>query len=110
MEDEIPRKRGKRKPAETPEASENQLVALAIDLVERQLKEGSASAQVISHYLKIGSTRGKLEEERLVRENELLKAKVESLASGKRVEELYEAAIQAMRRYAGQDVDDHYDD
>lgn len=99
------------RPATTPENRENQLVSLAIDLVEKQLAQGTASAQVITHYLKLGSTREKLEQERLSRENELLRAKVESLASAKRVEQLYEEALKAMRAYAGQDVEDYdFDD
>ena len=107
-----PRKR-KRPPATTPEGRENQLVSLAVYLAERQLEDGSASSQVITHYLKLGSTREQLEQERLTRENELLKARVEQLASAKRIEELYETALNAMRTYAGQDPlsqDDEYDD
>lgn len=92
-----------RRPASTLEGRENQLVGLAVDLAEKQLMEGTATAQVISHYLKLGSTRELLEQERLSRENELLTAKVEQLASTKRVEELYESALSAMRTYAGQD-------
>lgn len=95
-------------PARTPEGREGQLISLATDLTERQLRDGTASAQVITHYLKLGSTREKLEQERLMRENELLRAKVEQLASAKRVEELYENALNAMRTYAGQEVE--YDD
>ena len=90
-----------RRPARTPEGRENQLINLAVDLAEKQLTEGTASSQVMTHYLKLGSTREKLEREKLERENELLKVKVESLQSGKRIEEAYEAAIQAMRRYSG---------
>ena len=91
------------RPATTPEARENQLVALAVDLVEKQLRDGTASSQVIAHYLKLGSSREKLEQERLAKENSLLDAKVEAMASAKRVEELYGAALNAMRSYAGQD-------
>lgn len=95
-------KRG-RQPAATPEGRENQLVALAVDLAERQLEDGSASAQVISHYLKLGSTREQLEQDRLRRENELLGARVEALQSAKKMEELYEEALRAMSSYAGRD-------
>lgn len=98
------------RPAVTPEGRENQLISCAIDLAERQLKDGTASAQVISHYLKLGSTRERLEQERLSRENELLSAKVEQIASAKRIEDLYTTALNAMRRYAGQDVSDYDDD
>lgn len=91
----------KQAPALTPEARENQLIALAVDLAEKQLIEGTASAQVITHYLKLGSTREKLEKEKLERENELLSAKREALESAKRVEELYADALKAMRSYSG---------
>lgn len=97
------KKRKVGRPATTLEGRENQLVSLAVDLAERQLAEGTASAQVISHYLKLGSTRELLEQERLTRENELLKARVDQLASTKRIEELYQSALNAMRTYAGQD-------
>lgn len=93
----------RRPPAMTPEARENQLVSLAYDAAERQIREGTASSQVISHFLKLGSTRERLEQERLMREVELLEKKAESMASAKRVEELYEGAIAAMRSYGGQD-------
>jgi hypothetical protein len=93
--------RRKTRPATTSEGREQQLIALAIDLAEKQLEAGTASAQVISHYLKMGSTREQIEQERMQRENELLTAKVESMASQKRIEELYESALRAMRTYGG---------
>ncbi len=96
------------RPATTEENRESQLVSLAIDLAERQLTEGTASSQVITHYLKLGSTREKLEQERLRRENDLLTSKVDMIASAKRVEDLYAAALGAMRSYAGQDVEEHH--
>lgn len=103
----------RRPPATTPEGRENQLISKAVDLAEKQLAEGTASAQVITHYLKLGSSREKLEQERLENENALLVAKREAMASAARVEELYGAAIDAMRAYAGHapladenDVDD----
>jgi hypothetical protein len=83
---------------------------MAMDLAERQLQDGTASAQVISHYLKLGSTREQLEREKLKRETELLDARVEGMASAKRVEELYEAAITAMRDYAGHQIEEMLDD
>lgn len=92
------------RPATTLEGREGQLVAMAVDLAEKQLKEGTATAQVITHYLKLGSTRELLEQERLARENELLTARVEQMASAKRIEELYGQALDAMKKYAGQDV------
>lgn len=95
--------KSRRPPATTPEARENQLISKAVDLAERQLAEGTASAQVITHYLKLGSSREKLEQERLTQEVSLMQAKREAMASAARVEELYGAAIDAMRAYAGHD-------
>ena len=97
------------RPALTPEARENQLISLAVDLAEQQLREGTASSQVITHYLKLGSTRERLERERLEEENKLLRAKTENLQSMKHIEELYTDAIKAMRDYSGQgDPDEEY--
>lgn len=100
----------RRPPATTPEARENQLIALAVEVAEEQLRRGTASSQVISHYLKLGSTRERLEQDRLRQENEMLKVKIEAMASAKRVEELYETALNAMRSYSGQEPQDTYDD
>lgn len=88
-----------RPPATTVEGRENQMIALAVDLAEKQLVEGTASSTVITHYLKLGTTRERLEKEKLAKENELLKAKTEALASTARVEELYKQALDAMRSY-----------
>lgn len=93
-------------PALTTEARESQLVTYAIDLAERQLREGTASSAVIVHYLKLGSSKEKLEREKLQKENELLKAKTEALQSAKRVEELYSNALKAMKIYSGENDDD----
>jgi len=99
--DQPERKTTRKAPASTPEARENHLISLATDLAERQMNEGTASAQVITHYLKLGSTREQMEQRRMELEMELLEKKVESMASAKRVEELYDEAIKAMRRYSG---------
>lgn len=101
--DQVESKPTKRRPATTPEGRENQLIALAVDLAEEQIRAGTVSSQVLTHYLKLGSSREKLEQERLRRENHLLEAKAEAMASAKRVEELYGKALNAMRTYAGQD-------
>ena len=98
------------RPALTPESREDQLVALAIDLAEKQLLEGTASAQVISHFLKIGSTKERIEKEILEEQKDLIKAKTEALKSEKRVEELYQEALDAMRRYAGQEINEREED
>ena len=101
-------KRGR--PAITPEARENQLISLAVDLAEQQLREGTASSQVITHYLKLGTAREKYELEKLKRENALLEAKKEVMESSKKVEELYANAIRAFQSYNGQEevMEDEY--
>lgn len=93
------------RPALTPEARENQLISLAVDLVEQRLLDGTASSQETTHFLKLGSMKNRLEMEKLEEENRLLKAKTEALQSAKRVEELYADAIKAMQRYSGQGGD-----
>lgn len=90
-----------RRPATTPEGRENELVSAAIDLAEDQIRNGTASSQVITHFLKLGSTRERLEQQRLEHENELTRVRIEAIESQKRVEELYMEALQAMRSYSG---------
>lgn len=90
-----------RPPATTPDGRERQLIAAAYDLAEEQIRNGSATAQVITHFLKLGTEREKLERKRLEGENKLLAAKVDSIASAARVEELYKNALAAMKSYAG---------
>ena len=95
------KKARKVRPALNPEAREKQMIALAVDLAEQQLIDGTASSQVITHYLKLGTTRETLEKELLEREVELKKARTEALQSSKHIEELYTEAIKAMRKYNG---------
>lgn len=89
------------RPALSMEARENQMISLAVDLAEKQLKEGTASSQVITHYLKLASTKERLELEKIKKENQLLEAKAEAIQSGKRIEELYTEAMDAFRTYSG---------
>ena len=96
------------RPALDPEARQNQLIARAVDLAEQQLMDGTASSQVIVHYLKQGSMRERLENERLREENKLLRAKTEAIQSEKRSEELIEEALKAFRNYAGHGDPDEY--
>lgn len=106
-------KKPRRPPATTPEGRQNQLIALAMDVAEKQMLEGTASSQVITQFLKLGSTREELEQQRLRHENELLKVKTDQIASAAKVEELYKNALDAMRSYTGQEPleqDDGYED
>lgn len=91
----------KMRPGLTPESRENQLVYLATELAERQLREGTASSQVITHYLKLGTAKEKLEREKLQEENRLLKAKTKSIEDAADMKEIYAAAIKAMQNYSG---------
>ena len=96
------------RPALTPEARENQLISMAVDLVEQRLLDGTASSQETTHFLKLGSSKSKLELEKLKAENELIKAKAELAKSQKNNEELFKKAIEAMKTYSGNgDVEDY---
>lgn len=97
-------------PATTIEGRESQLISLAIDRAEQQIRDGTASSQVLVHYLKLGSTRERMEKELMAQKLELDAAKTEAIQSAKRVEELYANAIKAMRSYNGQmeDPDEDY--
>ena len=99
------------RPALTPEARENQLISLAIDLVEQRLLDGTASSQETTHFLKLASRKAKLEAERFELENELIKAKTKALHDQADMKALYADAIAAMRRYSGHgsDFDDDED-
>lgn len=96
----------KHRAALTPEARENQLIDLAVSLVEKRLLEGTASSQEVTTILKLGTTRARLENERLAKEVELVQAKTEAYKSGVRMDELYEKAMAAFKRYSGQDEED----
>lgn len=98
------------RPALSPEARENQMIALAVDLAEQQLRDGTASSQVITHYLKLGSTKERIEREILEKQKDLIEAKTQSLQSAKRVEELYANAMAAFRTYSGQEPQEQDDD
>lgn len=91
----------KRRPALTPEARENQMISLAVDLAEKQLVEGTASSQVITHYLKLGSGKEQLEKEILEKQKDLIVAKTENMKSYAKIEDLYSNAINAMKKYSG---------
>lgn len=99
---------GKYRPAITPEARENQCISLAMDLAEKQLRDGTASSQLITEFVKRGSTKAQLEKEILAEQKSLMVAKTEALQSAKRIEELYTNALNAMRNYAGQGDPDEY--
>lgn len=100
----------KRPPARTPEDRERQLVSLAVDLAEKQLRDGTASTAVITHYLKASSPREGLERKKLTKENQLLEAKYNEIEQGREIKKLYAGAIKAMRAYQGEEQEDDDED
>ena len=88
-------------PATTLEARENQMISLAMTLAEKRLRDGTASSQEVTHFLKLGSLNNRVERDILEKQKELITAKTESIRSSKRIDELYADAISAMRAYAG---------
>ena len=103
---------GKRKlpPASTPEVRENQLISLAMDLAEEQIRAKTVSASVLSQVIKWASTKERLERDILIQQRNLMAAKTESIRAAKRVDEMYQEAIKAVRRYNGESDRDEYDD
>lgn len=99
----------KLRPALSPEYRENQMAALAMDLVEQRLRDGTASSQETTHFLKLVSSKAKLEQEKLKLENELTAAKTKALANAEEIKVLYEEALKAMRRYGGHDDPEEYE-
>ena len=89
------------RPALSPEARENQMISLAMDLVEERLRNGTASSQETTHFLKLASTKEQLEKAKLEKEIQEKEAKIKSLESSQHSEELYREAINAFRSYSG---------
>lgn len=102
--------KSKTRPALSVEARESQLIALAEDLAEQQLRDGTASSQLITHYLKLGSTRERLEKKLLAEQVELASAKKDNIRAQARQDEMYEAALKAMKRYNGDMENEGYED
>lgn len=96
------------RPATTPESRENQMVSLAMDLVEQRLRDGTASSQETTHFLKLASSKARLEQERLRLENELTAAKTKAIGNADELKVIYENAINAMRMYGGHGESDDY--
>ena len=98
----------KMRPALTPEARENQMISLAMDLVQQRLIDGTASSQETTHFLKLASSKAILEKERLEEENKLLRAKTKVMENVEDAKVIYSDVLNAIRKYSGQgDVDDN---
>lgn len=100
----------RRRPGLTPEARENQLISDAMDMAEEQIRNRTASSQVLTHFLKLATTKMELEKEKIRYDIELSKAKTEAIQSTQHSEELYNNAIKAMQRYSGQGVSESDDE
>ena len=98
----------KMRPALSPEARENQMISLAMDLAEKQLMDGTASSQLITEFVKRGSTKARIEQEILEEQKQLIEAKTQNLQSAKNIEELYVKALEAMKNYSGRGDPDDY--
>lgn len=96
------------RPALTPEAQENQMIALAMNLVQQRLMNGTASSQETTHFLKLATVKYQLEKEKLRSENELTKAKAEALNKTDESRIIAENAIKAMSTYQGRGEPDDY--
>lgn len=96
------------RPGLTPESRQNQLIALAYDLAEQQLRDGTASSQVITQFLKMGTEQAQLEIEKMKQETELIKAKREAARTNEELKAMYKEALDAMRVYSGNGEPDDY--
>lgn len=96
------------RPTLSTEAREQRMISLAVGLAEKQLMDGTASSQVITHYLKLATDKARLENEKLREENKLLRAKTESIQNEQKREELYEEVIKVMKTYSGHGDPDDY--
>ena len=100
----------KMRPALTPEAREGQMISLAMDLVEERLRNGTASSQETTHFLKLATEKEKTERRIAEKQLELMEAKKQQIQSQARIEELYVNALNAMRKYSGHDSEDEFID
>lgn len=94
-----------RRPALTPEARENQLIAEAIDLVEQRILNGTASSQETTHFLKLGSTKAQYEKEVLKMQRDLMQAKIDNIKSYEKNEEFQQQVIEMFKKYSGEEDD-----
>lgn len=94
-----------RRPALTPEARENQLIAEAIDLVEQRMLNGTASSQETTHFLKLGSTKAQYEKEVLKMQRDLMQAKIDNIKSYEKNEEFQQQVIEMFKKYSGEEDD-----
>lgn len=101
----------RRSPARTPEERESLLISKSLDLIERQIDDGTASSQILSIYAKYGSERERLERQRLAAENEVLRKKVETMQDALDMKNLMQEALAKFKGYSGdrdlvEDLDD----
>lgn len=87
------------RPVLDPESRENQMVGLAVDLAEKQLIDGTASAAVITHYLRLGTEKAKLDRLKLEKEVALISAKAASIEASHDNESLAKQVMESMKSY-----------
>lgn len=86
----------------SPERREDQIIAMAMDEAEKRIRDGTASNQLLVHFLKLGSTKDRLEKEILAEQKKLIKAKTSDIESARDTRELFKEAISAMKTYSGE--------
>lgn len=106
----VKEKRRKIPPARTPEQRESQLINLAMENAERQMMEGTASSQVITHFLKLGTAKYQYEIDKLKTDRDLGQAKIDSIHRQENTDEKYQEALEAFRLYSGEEYEDDYDE
>ena len=85
------------------------MISLAMDLVEQRLRDGTASSAETTHFLKLASSKERLEMEIMEQQKQLIAAKKENLDSSRRIEELYSEAMKAMKSYSGEQSSNQFD-
>lgn len=94
----------------TAEGKESQLINLAMKLAEKKLRDGTASSQIITHFLGLATAKAQLEAEKLKADVKLSSAKVDKINSDRDMKNIYEQVIDAMKKYQGEMEDDDYED
>lgn len=102
--------RRRQTPARTPEARENQLIGLAMELVEQQLRDGSVTSQVLTHFLRLATVKEKLQNEKLRSDLKVAEAKIKQIESQEDIKEMYSQALAAMKSYSGAAFEEEIDD
>lgn len=95
-------------PARSDDERERQMINLSYDLAEARMRSGIATSAEICHFLKLGSTRAKYEQEELQENIKLLKAKTDDISEGKRASAQFDELMKVLKQYGGYEDDDEF--